>query len=166
MDYLRESFDYDHKEGCLRWKALDEDYVYIVNGKVETVISSKSRMKPGSVAGSKGFGEYKITHQRDLLCGLRMIWQHVTGDLILSRIRTIDPRETRFSIDNLYVVPNGQVRVHRDRAKNSTVVSYSYERQQFAVVSVDGDYNKTILSYHDNIDDATEASKNPEVSFL
>lgn len=170
MNYLRERFTYDHEKGCLRWQALNDQYVHINSeGKVERNISPKSRAKPGSVAGRIGFGEYRIKRRgetNDQSCGLRMIWQHVTGDLILSRIRTIDPRETRFSIDNLYVVPNGHLRVHRDRAKNSVVVSYSYERQQFSVVSVDGDYNKTIMSYHDTIEDAMEASKNPEVSFL
>lgn len=99
-------------------------------------------------------------------CGLRTVWQHVTGELVMGKIRTMNPRDTLFRIDNLYLVPFGQERVHKDRARNSVVVSYSYEREQYAVVDVDHSYNKQILSYHVDIDDAIKASNKPEVSFL
>lgn len=128
-----------------------------------------SRVKPGDVAGKIGLGEYKITRQGDShskSCGLRMIWQHVTGELTMCKIRTMNPRDTRFSIDNLYVVPFDQSRVHRDRAKNSTVVSYCFEHKQYTLVAVDHSYNKTVIGYYDSIDDALKALSEPEVSFL
>lgn len=167
MDYLRETFKYDHEEGCLRWKELNDEYVYIKqDGSVETSISPMSRVKPGSVAGKRGIGDYKIKHRRENHCGLRMIWQHVTGELVMGKIRTMNPRDMVFRIDNLYLVPFDQSRVHKDRAKNSTVVSYCFERKQYTVVDVDHSYNKQVLSYHDVIDDAMKALNKPEVSFL
>lgn len=167
MNYLRESFVYDHMNGCLRWKPSSDEYVTIrEDGSVETAVSPKSRVKPGDVAGTVGFGKYNITYQRNLSCGLRMVWQHVTGELVMGKIRTMDPRCTNFRIDNLYLVPFDQSRVHRDRAKNRTVVSYCFERKQYTVVDVDHSYNKQMLSYHDAIDDAMKALNKPEVSFL
>ena len=167
MNHLQERFTYDHEEGCLRWQALNDEFVYIKpNGKPETIISKMSRAKPGSVAGKRGLGEYKIKQRGDKHCGLRMIWQHVTGELIMGKIRTMNPRDTRFSIYNLYVVPFDQSRVHRDRAKNSTVVSYCFEHKQFTTVAVDHDYNKTIMGYYEDIEDAFKALVKPEVSFL
>ena len=159
MKHLRDRFTYDHEEGCLRWQEYTE----------KNNISSMSRAKPGSIAGKMGLGDYKITRQGDShskSCALRMIWQHVTGEFIMGKIRTMNPRDTSFSIDNLYVVPFDQPRVHRDRAKNSTVVSYCFEHKQYTIVSVDGYYNKTVLSYHDSIDNALKALNEPEVSFL
>ena len=170
MNYLRERFTYDHEEGCLRWQELNDNYVYIrPDGTVENNVSTMSRVKPGTVAGKMGIGEYRIKRRgqsNDKSCGLRMIWQHVTGELIMGRIRTMNPRDMKFSIDNLYVVPNGQLRVHKDRAKNRVVVSYCFERKQYTTVAVNHDYNKQILSYHNNMNDAIEASNKPEVSFL
>mgnify|MGYP003639786205 CR=1 FL=1 len=167
MKHLHESFDYNHEEGCLRWKALNDEFVYIKhNGKVETTISPMSRMKPGAIAGSMSLGSYSINQHRESHCGLRMIWQYVTGELVMGKIRTMNPRDTRFSIDNLYVVPFDQSRVHRDRAKNSTVVSYCFEHKQFTTVAVDHDYNKTIIGYYGSIEDAFKALVKPEVSFL
>lgn len=167
MEHLHNRFDYDHEVGCLRWKALDENYVVVKpNGKVETNISPKSRVKAGSIAGRMGLGDYKVKQYGEKMCGLRMIWQHVTGEVIMGRIRTMHPRDTRFCIDNLYVVPFDQPRVHKDRARNSTVVSYCNEQSKFTVVQVDDNYNKTILSYHDDIETAFNALKEPIVSFL
>jgi len=85
---------------------------------------------------------------------------------MMGKIRTMDPRDTRFRIDNLYVVPFDQARVHKDRAKSSTVVSYSFEHEQYTVVSVDLYYNKTVLSYHGDMNSALTALREPEVSFL
>jgi len=167
MKHLQDRFTYDHEEGCLRWKALDDNYLYFsADGTMKPAISKMSRAKPGSVAGRIRTGEYRIKQQGDHACGLRMIWQHVTGEFIMGKIRTMNPRDTKFCIDNLYVVPFDQSCVHKDRAKNSTVVSYCFERKQYTVVSVDGYYNKTVLSYHDSIDDALKALNEPEVSFL
>jgi len=55
MDYLRERFTYDNDEGCLRWRAYNDD----------NNISPMSRVKPGDIAGKRGLGEYKITRQGD-----------------------------------------------------------------------------------------------------
>jgi hypothetical protein len=77
---------------------------------------------------------------------------------------TIKPGETRFSIDNLCIRP-GQ-KTPKERAKGLTVVSWSYDCKLFTVVDVSTDYKKTILSYHDKIDDAIEASRKPVVSFI
>lgn len=159
MEHLRDRFTYDHDEGCLRWQEYTE----------KNNISSMSRVKPGDVAGKIGLGEYKITRQGDShskSCGLRMIWQHVTGELTMCKIRTMNPRDTKFCIDNLYIVPSDQPRVHRDRAKNSTVVSYCFEHKQYTLVAVDHSYNKTVIGYYDNIDSALKALNEPEVSFL
>lgn len=170
MKHLRDKFEYDHEEGCLRWKALDDNYLYFsADGTMKPAISKMSRVKPGSIAGKRGFGDYRIkqsgaSHPKS--CALRMIWQHVTGEIMMGKIRTMDPRDTKFCIENLYVVPFEQRSVHRDRAKNSTVVSYCFERKRYTIVSVDGHYNKTVLSYHDSIDDALKALNEPEVSFL
>lgn len=167
MKHLQERFTYDHEEGCLRWKELSDDYVYFNSeGKKQSAISKMSRAKPGSVAGTRGLGEYKINRDRDSYCGLRSIWQHVTGELIMGKIRTMNPRDTNFCIENLYVVPFDQPRVHRDRAKNSIVVSYCYEHKQFTTVAVDHDYNKTVIGYYEDIEDAFKALVKPEVSFL
>ena len=166
MKYLREAFAYNHEEGCLVWKPLNDNVVHIRNGKIQSNVSPMSRVKPGSVAGKQGFGDYKIKQDGVVKCGLRMIWQHVTGEFTMSKIRTMNPRDTRFCIDNLYLVPSDQTRVHKDRAKNSTVVSWSFEHNKFTVVDVDNYYNKTILSYHQNIEDALEALNKPVVSFL
>lgn len=167
MKHLQERFTYDHEEGCLRWQALSDDYMYFnSDGKLVNAISKMSRAKPGSVAGRMGLGEYKIKQYGEKHCGLRMVWQHVTGELIMGKIRTMNPRDTRFCIDNLYIVPFDQPRVHRDRAKNSTVVSYSFEHKQYTLVAVDHSYNKTVIGYHDDIDNALKALNEPEVSFL
>ncbi|QZI92159.1 hypothetical protein PODOV073v1_p0034 [Vibrio phage PS25B.1] len=159
VNYLTEFFDYDHGAGRLVW-TRNKDMFYRLPGAV------KRRAKMGAVAGTttrQGY-DYEIKIDNSLRRALPLLWEHQTGTC--KRVMTIKPGETRFSIDNICLLPYGSQRSNKYRAKGLTVVSFSYERRLFTVVAVDNDYNKTVLSYHDNIDDAIDASKNPKVSFL
>ena len=164
MNYLHNRFTYDHEAGCLRWRGVDDEPVFTDDkGLALFPMSALSRVKKGSVAGTIGFGDYTIKMGGDKKCGMRLIWQFVTNEIVMGKVRTIRPRATSFNIDDLYLVFG---RVDARRAQYQTVVSFSYERKQFTVVEVDGDYNKMILSYHDDMNSAIQALTNPIVSFL
>ena len=165
LNYIDEFFEYDHYEGKLRWTAHRQTWDKLPS-------SMKRGAQQGNIAGNcrKGY-DYELKLGGKLHRALPIIWEHQTSDSH-SRIMTIKPGETRFSIDNICLTPtrnkrgNKCMRVPRDRAKGLNVVSWSYERKKFTVVKVDNDYNKIVLSYHDIIEDAIDALNNPEVSFL
>lgn len=160
LNYISEFFDYDHELGRLRWTRDDAVWDRLP-------AAMKRNCPKGAVAGTTcrpGY-DYEIKVDGILRNALSLIWEHQTGNSI-RRVMTIEPNETRFSIDNLCLIPGDGRRALRYRAKKRKVVSWSHERKQFTVVQVDVYYCKTILSYHDDIDDAIAASKQPVVSFL
>jgi len=165
MNHINEFFDYDHYEGRLRWTANKNAWE-----RLPAVM--KRQVQPGAIAGTvrKATG-YDIVVGGARRKAIHMIWEHQTG-VRGARVMTIAPDEYIFRIDNLCLLPlrsDGKSRrriAPAFRAADHTVVSWSYERKQFTVVEVDDYYNKVILSYHSNIEDAIEASKDPEVSFL
>lgn len=164
VNYLTELFEYDHGEGRLRWTE-DRNMWNILPA------SMKRRAQQGAVAGTtsrKGY-DYEIKIDGTLKSALPLIWEHQTTNC-KTAIMTIKPGETRFSIDNLCLIPSngrpGKSRAPKARAAGKTVVSWSHERKKFTVVKVDNNYNKMVLSYHDLIEDAIDALKKPEVSFL
>ena len=159
LNYIEEFFDYDHQIGRLRWTRDRASWERLPS-------SMKRKVQQGNIAGSNPAGrDYQIKIGGSIRTALKLVWEHQTGNCI-HRIMTIRPNETRFSIDNLCVIPKGNQRAPKHRAKGCIVVSWSYERKQFTVVQVDKDYNKTILSYHSDIDSAFNALNNPVVSFL
>lgn len=161
LNYLAEFFDYDHFNGRLLWTS-----------DISQIDRLPPQMKRQIVAGHsagttcrEGY-DYEIKIAGRLRNALPLIWEHQTG-VVRRTVMTIRPDEDRFSIDNLCLLPYGKMRAPKTRAKNKRVVSWSYERKQFTVVDVDGDYNKSIVSYHDDMQDAIDASKiTKEVSFL
>lgn len=159
LNYIREFFDYDHEYGRLRWTCDRRMWERLP-------ASMKRKAQQGRIAGGcrKGY-DYEIKVDGVLRNALTMIWEHQTSNS-RRRIMTIKPGETRFSIDNICLIPKRKQRAPKYRAKGLTVVSWSHERKQYTTVNVDIDYNKHILSYHDNIDSAIKAIDNPEVSFL
>lgn len=159
LNYLTEFFDYDHFEGRLRWTG-DKTQID------RLPLQMRRQVLPGAIAGTTcrpGY-DYEIKVDGRLRNALRLIWEHQTG--ICRSVMTIQPGEDRFRIDNLCLLPYGKRRAPKQRGKGLQVVSWSYERKQFTVVSVDDYYNKTVLSYHDIVDDAIDASRKPIVSFL
>ena len=96
---------------------------------------------------------------------LALIWEHQTGDKS-QNVMTLRPNQKEFRIDELCLFPSDFVIKPKRRAASQVVVSYSYERKQFVVIDVDYDYNKKVVSYHDQLFEAKIAAENPQVSFL
>lgn len=165
LNYLTEFFDYDHALGKLRWTDDRNQWDKLPS-------SMKRGAQQGQVAGNcrKGY-DYELKLGGELHRALPVIWEHQTSNCN-RRIMTIKPCETRFSIDNICLTPTRNkrgsrcMRAPKSRAKGLNVVSWSYEHKKFTVVKVDDQYNKTVLSYHGNVDDALDALNDPEVSFL
>ena len=159
MNYVTEFFDYDHVEGRLRWTHDRRMWEQLPS-------SMKRGAQQGNVAGNcrKGY-DYEIKIGGYRRNALPMVWEHQTSDCS-RRVMTIKPGEDKFCIDNLCRIPKSKRRAPKFRAKGLNVVSWSYENKKFTVVAVDSDYNKQVLSYHDDIDSALEALDNPVVSFL
>jgi hypothetical protein len=165
---VRTQFRYDHLEGCLRWGEREKNIKWMSeNGGWRSTRLHKPGVNPGDIAGTRAFGSYTVQREGVKSCGLRMIWQYVTGhSAIMRRVSTLRPDETCFRIGNLYLLPSDESRVSRRRAQNRTVVSWSYEHSHFTVLSVDECYFSTIMSYHKSIESAERAVLYPEVSFL
>lgn len=157
--HIETVFDYDHEMGRLRWTTDPATLIRLV---------PSLRLAAGNVVfgttSHRGY-DYGATVAGNTRSVLPIIWQHQTGER-RTGIMAIKPGETRFSIDNLCVIPRGSYRTPSDRAKGSVVVSWSYEYKKFTVVEVDDDYNKTVLSYHADIKSAFKALDNPVLSFV
>lgn len=158
MQHLHKFIEYDHEIGRLKWINDYASYNLLP-------ASMKRKVRMGQVIKSTRPGrQYEVTIGGRLRDALPIVWEYCTG--VKRRVMTIEPDETVFRIDNLCLLPQGNSRAPKDRAKRKRVVSWSYARKQFTVVDVDVDYNRDILSYHDDIDDAIKASRKQTVSFL
>ena len=159
VDHVNTFFDYDHTIGRLRWTHSRKTWEMLPS-------PLKRNAHMGQIAGSHPKGrDYQIKIDGAVRSAIRLVWEHQTG-IKLDRIMTIEPGETRFSIDNLCIIPDGMLRAPGNRAQGRSVVSWSYVYKKFTVVKVDMYYKREILSYHDDIYSATEALSNPVVSFL
>lgn len=165
MNNIREFFDYDHHAGRLVWSRNRDAWERLPS-------AMKRQVQMGATAGTvRKLTGYEIVVGGRRRKALPMIWEHQTG-VRGAKVMTIEQHEDVFRIDNLCLLPfksdgRGQRKIAPVlRASDLTVVSWSYERKQFTVVQVDDYYNKVVLSYHDKMEDAIEASKDPEVSFL
>lgn len=157
--FMGELLEYDHVAGRLRWREKCAVRPFLPREMVRV-------MRRGRVAGQFCARDgYILSSGGSRRKALPFVWEQATGKKHPC-VMTIEPGETAFQVDKLCIIPMGRALPPVDRAAGYTVVSYSWEWKRYTVVRVDGDYNKEVLSYHDDIDAALSAVKSDEVSFL
>jgi hypothetical protein len=129
---------YDHSQGGLVW----------AGGRRE-----------GTLAGTVSVeGKYIVRINGGYVSGLDVIWRLCTGADPIAPIVMMAPPwltgDNQFFVDRLYLLPPGIRKAPRYRAQSSWVVSWSYERGQYALVYVTADYQAQVQRFCDDLERA------------
>lgn len=158
IHYLTHFIEYDDEIGRLRWVSDMRLFKLMP-------VTLRRAVNPGDVIDSTRPGhQYQVTIGGRLRSALPLIWQLCTGEK--RRVMTMTPHESCFKVSNLCLIPSDRLKAPKTRAKGRHVVSWCHDRKQYTVVKVDDDYNRTVLSYHDDVNQAIRSTSKPVVSFM